>query len=187
MKQLIIGIGLALSMSLFSCTTQEQPKEQKNPLIFSTNFDNLQGWDKDNEKFQKENSKSGIWGTFVNATSHFSYGLDLPFKSIPSNEIKNVKVSFWAKKAGKNDKSSLCLDIRDVNKKSLAWQTFKLKDAILENNKWFKVETTFDIAKIKKNDAKVALFVWNSEPDSTSQLYIDDFTVEFLEKAPKKK
>ncbi len=56
---------LALMMvGLTACTTQEQPKEQKNPLIFSTNFDNLQGWDKDNEKFQKENSKSGIWNIY---------------------------------------------------------------------------------------------------------------------------
>lgn len=182
MKQLIIGIGLALSMSLFSCTTQEQTKEQKNPLSFSTNFDNLQGWEKKTAKFQKEYSKSGIWGTFVNQKSPFSYGIDLPFKSIPSNNIKNVKVSFWTLKSGNNDKTSLCLDIRNNKKESVNWQTFEIKNAVIEDKKWSKVETTFDISTIEKNDGRILLFLWNAEADSTSQLYIDDFEVEFLEK-----
>lgn len=182
MKQLIIGIGLSLGISLFSCTTQEQPKEQKNPLSFSTNFDNLQGWEKDVEKFQKEYSKSGIWGTFSNHASPFSYGIDLPFKSIPSNDIKNVKVSFWALQSGTNDKSALCLDIRNDKKESLSWQIFDIKNSILKDNKWSKVETTFDISTVEKNDARILLFVWNSNTDSTSQLYIDDFEIEFLEK-----
>lgn len=182
MKKTFIILGLGLLTTLFSCESKESTVKELNPLKFSTNFDNLQGWDKSYNFFQKEHSVSGIWGSSISEKNPFSYEFKTYFQSIPSSNIKAVKYSAFVKKKGFNESTGVCLDIRNEYNESLNWQTFNFNDTVKVENEFVKIEKVFDIEKINKENALIKLFIWNSKADSTSFLYIDDIEIEFLEK-----
>lgn len=184
MRKTFIILSLGILTTLFSCgaKSEQGSKKELNPLKFYTNFDDLQGWENNYSFFQKEHSVSGIWGNVVNKENPFSFGFKSFFQSIPSSNIKAIRYSAFVKKAGYNEKSEICIEIRDEANEIINWQTFRFNDTIKVENEFIKVERVFDVEKVNKNNAMLKIYIWNSEADSTSLLYIDDIEIEFLEK-----
>ncbi|MCP4520483.1 MAG: hypothetical protein GY827_02110 [Cytophagales bacterium] len=178
MKKLFIGLSLAFG--LFACGDNQETAE--NPLVFSTSIDNLQGWTKLSKNIQSEVSHSGIWAAYTSKKMPYSYGLEIPFQLIPSSNIKKVKVSAWVYKEGKNDKSSIAVEIRDKEDKFLFNGYHDIVKVPFEDKKWTKIEHVFDFGNVNTSDgAYTKIYFWNSDADETSKLYIDDYRVEFLE------
>ncbi len=145
---------------------------EMNPIVEKKmNYDspNTDSWENLNstEEFYFSGKKCGI------LSSDMTYGLTYKTKNLPVIRSKNSFLLFQSYFFHDDSFTDveLVLSIHE-NGENIYYKTYNLKHLLKNKNSWEKVNLTFELPKVNRNDYEFSLFLWNT---GNTKLYVDDF------------
>ena len=158
-----------------SCLTTPKPL-----IVFEQTFETEDLWGGKPEQLDSSKFVFGKFSYKLDKTVEYGPAFTKKISEINGGNFNKIHIALWAFAPEPISNMPIVISIENAEKGGYIWASSHIENFIFQDE-WGRAFFNFDMPEVKSKDDVLKIYVWNVE---RKNLFIDDFSIEFLKIIP---